>query len=371
MSQLTGITAEGVEVPVQVDDDGRLVAQGLPGPAGPAGPAGSPGPQGIAGGAGGAGPAGPAGSDGADGLGVPPGGETGQALVKVTGADNATAWAGVVLSDPDEDEGAAEVVAMVQIAQDDFEALVPRSNILYVTTGENRTGLYLGDLLVAGLNGGDGGGDGGGGGGGGVSDPYFADVIRLYPFSAGAIADASSYGANPITVNDVQIVTGQSPFAGGSSAYFNGTSSYITIPTIALNSSADLTVEFWIRLEEGSRMHTVLLDNPNFASKSRMLVNNFDRLIANNTNDGPAVAVGSWVHLAHVRAGGVETSYVGGVGYVHGFESVSRSYNRIGSVDDSGNTFWKLKGWLSNLRVTARARYTANFTPPTAPFPNT
>ena len=45
--------------------------------------------------------------------------------------------------------------------------------------------------------------------------------------------------------------------------------------------------------------------------------------------------------------------------------------SRSGGDDDSGNTFWRLKGWLSNLRVTAGvARYTANFTPPTAPFPN-
>ena len=63
MSLLTGLTSEGVEVPVQVDAQGRLVAEGLPGPAGPAGPAGSEGPQGIAGESvtGPAGPPGPAG----------------------------------------------------------------------------------------------------------------------------------------------------------------------------------------------------------------------------------------------------------------------------------------------------------------------
>jgi hypothetical protein len=32
--------------------------------------------------------------------------------------------------------------------------------------------------------------------------------------------------------------------------------------------------------------------------------------------------------------------------------AASRSYNRIGSVDQNENTFWKLKGWLSNLRIT-------------------
>ena len=49
MPLLTGLTADGTEVPVQVEPDGVLVAEGIqgpPGPAGPAGPEGPPGPQG-------------------------------------------------------------------------------------------------------------------------------------------------------------------------------------------------------------------------------------------------------------------------------------------------------------------------------------
>lgn len=52
MTLLTGMTEDGTEVPVQVKPDGRLVAEGLPGPAGgvgPAGPAGPQGPQGVKG----------------------------------------------------------------------------------------------------------------------------------------------------------------------------------------------------------------------------------------------------------------------------------------------------------------------------------
>ena len=48
MTLLTGITEDGLEVPVQVKPDGRLVAEGLQGPPGPAGPAGPQGPVGIA-----------------------------------------------------------------------------------------------------------------------------------------------------------------------------------------------------------------------------------------------------------------------------------------------------------------------------------
>jgi hypothetical protein len=55
MALLTGLTADGVEVPVQVKPDGKLVAEGLTGPVGGVGPEG------------GAGPAGPPGPTGAPG----------------------------------------------------------------------------------------------------------------------------------------------------------------------------------------------------------------------------------------------------------------------------------------------------------------
>lgn len=75
MTLLTGLTDGGIEVPVQVDAGGRLVAEGLPGPAGPAGPTGDPGPQGIPGTTGSTGPAGEPGPAGAIGPAGPEGPE--------------------------------------------------------------------------------------------------------------------------------------------------------------------------------------------------------------------------------------------------------------------------------------------------------
>jgi hypothetical protein len=49
MPLLTGLTEDGLEVPVQVKTDGKLVAEGLPGPAGATGPAGPQGPAGPTG----------------------------------------------------------------------------------------------------------------------------------------------------------------------------------------------------------------------------------------------------------------------------------------------------------------------------------
>ena len=48
MTLLTGLTEDGLEVPVQVKPDGRLVAEGLMGTEGPAGPVGPAGPAGPA-----------------------------------------------------------------------------------------------------------------------------------------------------------------------------------------------------------------------------------------------------------------------------------------------------------------------------------
>lgn len=370
MSQLTGITSEGVEVPVQVDAEGRLVAQGLPGPAGATGPAGSPGPQGIAGEAGPAGPAGEAGADGADGLGVPPGGETGQALVKVSGADNATTWAGVVLSDPIEDEGAAEVAAMVQIPQDDYEALVPRSNVLYVTTGENRTGLYLGDLLVAGLGGGD------GGNGGPTTDPLFSQVALLLDMepqdgSAGFV-DRSSYD-HALTAT-AERTSALAKF-GTSSAFFTAGSKQIQTPTSAeFVLAGDFTVEAWCFHTGSFRSFASLLtvgayNNGILIRQDSVYVN----AVQVNSASLKFIEVPGWHHYAVCRQGQTVVVYEDGIGI--GSASISSTVNsagapvRVGVASHSPGSEY-FSGYVDEVRITnGTCRYTGQFAPPTAAFP--
>lgn len=93
MTLLSGLTTGGAEVAVQVDAQGRLVAEGLPGPAGPAGPAGDPGPQGIPG-LGEPGPPGPAGPVGPPG---PIGDSSGVVLLSDNGGDPTFPWVSLQL----------------------------------------------------------------------------------------------------------------------------------------------------------------------------------------------------------------------------------------------------------------------------------
>jgi hypothetical protein len=200
-------------------------------------------------------------------------------------------------------------------------------------------------------------------------DPYWANVTRLYYFSSGPITDASLSESDPALVNDVQIVNDQSPFAGGSSAYFNGTSSYMDIPTVTLGTSTNFTVEFWIRLEVSNKMHTVLVGNP--ISNSRILFDGGNKLITTIYQEGPIIPTGDWCHVAFVREADISKRFINGVGSWFDFESVARTYNSIGSSFFDGSGSWWLQGWLSNMRITSGvARYSSDFTPPTAPFPN-
>ncbi len=158
MSLLTGLTEQGVEVPLQVDEDGRLVALGLQGPPGVPGAPGLPGEQGVGvpGPPGGPGPQGEQGPPGDPAELIPAGGAAGDALL-LSGDPLAPLTTGpVVASDPDGEGGVTAVAGIVQVSQTDYEALTaPRPGVLYVTTGGDRSGLYLGSVQVAGLGSGD------------------------------------------------------------------------------------------------------------------------------------------------------------------------------------------------------------------------
>lgn len=193
MSLLTGLTAEGIEVPVQVDETGRLVAEGLQGEKGDRGDQGEQGPPGI----GQKGDKGDPGEKGDPGDAGPPGsvdlpaGGVGDALVLTGDPAAPLAAAPFVASDPAGESGAAAIVGAVQISQADYEALAaPRAGVLYVTTGESRMGLYLDGQLVAGFGPGD------------VVGGVFAGVESLSPVLWYDFADVAT-----VTLNGSEIAS--------------------------------------------------------------------------------------------------------------------------------------------------------------------
>jgi hypothetical protein len=86
-----------------------------------------------------------------------------------------------------------------------------------------------------------------------------------------------------------------------------------------------------------------------------------------------SLTTGQWYHIAVVRYNGTLKLYVDGTvaGTVNSFNiNLKRDqYNRFVNVfgnwqSDGGST--GLNGYVSDYRITKYARYTSNFTPPTA-----
>jgi len=203
----------------------------------------------------------------------------------------------------------------------------------------------------------------------------------LLNFTNAGIYDATS--KNDLeTVGNAQISTTQSKW-GGSSIYLDGTGDYLDLSPSGFSSfgTGNFTVEFWMRTA-GSTFNII---NPATATGTgywALLVvkgsggfrwNDAYNISNLWTQTATSVLDNNWHHIAVVRNGtgsGNVNIYFDGV--VQGTAKTdSTNYNgastawRIGS----GNV-GSLNGYIQDLRITPGiARYTANFTAPTAAFP--
>ena len=197
------------------------------------------------------------------------------------------------------------------------------------------------------------------------------------------------------SANDLAIVASGAPTQGtfspfsqtGWSAYFNGSTDYLTIPgnTVMNVGSANWTVEAWVNL---NAMPTSDAWPANWSSLmvvvgtgTPSLGDGFDALIGatklsiqfNETQFSSSsvhgLTIGVWNHIAYVRNGNVVSFYVNGV--LNGTVAVTvaagtGSNTYIGSETGQGAYF---NGLMSNLRVVnGTAVYTAAFTPSTSPL---
>jgi hypothetical protein len=210
-----------------------------------------------------------------------------------------------------------------------------------------------------------------------------ASTSILTNFTNAGIYDATS--KNDLeTVADAKISTAQSKF-GGSSMAFDGTGDYLIAPASTLQAflTGDFTVEFWVRFNSLFSNQTVMGTASGFqtggyqwiqvVSASTLTFRMELTTGAINVSTG-TLTTNTWYHIAATRSGSTVRVFVDGV--------LANSTTTSGSISDStgnqvvvGNTKElqagrMFNGYLQDVRVTkGYARYTANFTPPTAAFP--
>lgn len=181
----------------------------------------------------------------------------------------------------------------------------------------------------------------------------------------------SSPDARTITrYGDTQHDTAQAKF-GASSLYFDGTGDYLTAGNISIGTG-NYTVDFWVRPAAVASVNDGLIQIGNSSFFSIYIYNGV--LCVRTNNSAPtygivssAISADVWTHIAVVRSGTSLYLFVNGVlvdtdtssldipaGTIYIGYYYSASYTAYGHMDE--------------IAIRDEAVWTANFTPPTAPY---
>ena len=210
----------------------------------------------------------------------------------------------------------------------------------------------------------------------GTVDPYFSSVSLLLHFDgtngSTTFTDSSSNNVAITRVGSGTISTAQAKF---DQSYLNASAGdRLVIPASSLFTFAgDFTVEVWCYqttrinydtlLELGAYDNGIMLRNG--PSSAIIYVNNQN--IPYNFGN-----LNEWIHIAVVRVGTIVTAYANGVSVgTANVTGIVNSTGALGFIGDSTHSPNRpFYGYIDELRISKFARYQSNFTPPTAPFPN-
>jgi len=186
-----------------------------------------------------------------------------------------------------------------------------------------------------------------------------------------------SQSVKSITLNgDTKSSTTQTKYLT-TSMYFDGTGDYLQMDSQNVGNfgTLDFTAEGWIYLLDNNALYTVVDGRPSTltsASGWSVAVSTSGELYIYSggfliTGASSAVTPNNWHHWAYTRENGTHKLFLNGT-QAGSSSTASRDFTaqlfRIGASGTGGELF---KGYQSDVRITkGLARYTANFTPPTA-----
>ena len=193
-----------------------------------------------------------------------------------------------------------------------------------------------------------------------------------------------SQSVKTITLNgDVKSSTAQSKYLS-SSIYFDGNSDYLMVP--AQDSfelgSGDYTIECWVNISAAASVGGIFSKGTPSTTANSWAVefnttNNYVSLWIHSASSSTYIITGSqniktsnWIHIAVTRSGNDTKMFVDGV-------QDGSTYTSAYTIAEGGNLYLgggayapttrTITGYISDFRITkGLARYTSNFTPPTA-----
>lgn len=205
-------------------------------------------------------------------------------------------------------------------------------------------------------------------------DSSFANVSVLLHMEGGATTTDSSPSPKTVTINP-----GAALSSAGAKFGINGLQPSSAGLTVASHSDfelpGDFTFECWFYVISWSPGYASLFNIGNYASGALFRVQSgLIELFINgaNNNASSTITTGEWHHVAWSRESGTVRVFLDGalVGSYTSSGSIPAGDLLVGVSQHNGGEY--LNGYIDELRLTKGvARYTAAFTPPSAPFPNT
>ncbi len=206
----------------------------------------------------------------------------------------------------------------------------------------------------------------------------------LLSFTNAAIFDSAMKG-NIAVYGNAQLDTSVKKF-GTASAEFDGTGDYLYVDSNFNIGTGDFTVECFVYIDTlaydgiwqldtaplsgnpyiGPVLETTFVSSPPYVWSTMTKHGGDSRKFSSVT---PSAS--TWYHTAVVRTSGTIKVFVDGVQIITDFTDTTNFTDRDSLVIGGFySTSYLMDGYIDELRVTNRARYTTNFNPPTESFPN-
>lgn len=223
-----------------------------------------------------------------------------------------------------------------------------------------------------------------------TGDVYYPQTSLLMHFNgtngSTTMTDSSKNNASVTATNGAAISTVQSKF-GGSSGFFDGTDDYLTVPdNSAFDFGAgDFTIEYWEYRTSSGIQSPILSRNTitytpyvigwnDGATPTVLMIymssNGSSWDIASGVSMG-TLTTNVWKHYAVTRQGNTFRTFENGI-QISTFTSTATFPAGAGPLQIGrgiGTIYYFKGGYIDELRITKGvARYTSNFTPPTAQF---
>lgn len=223
---------------------------------------------------------------------------------------------------------------------------------------------------------------------GGATDPFFSNVVLLLHCDgtngSTTFTDNSS-SAKTVTANGNAQLSTASPKFGSAAVNFDGSGDYLSLSDSGdWHMTGDFTVELWIKPDTLGGVRTIIgqrltssqyapwLINCNGATLNLLLSFDLSNWVAIPTIAGGSLSTGTWQHIAFVRSGNDFLLFLDGTQVGSTYTSSSAFTNSAQQLTIGGNSVgFYTDGEMDDIRITKGvARYTSNFTPPTAAFPD-